>query len=53
MNLAINVLDSVIYHLMRVISSQSLVRQKEIGVQCAANFYVLADFGLNRPVDTR
>src|ERR1022692_4868641 len=45
-NTSVNVLDSVIYNLVRIISGQTIVGTERIGVESRASFDVLANFGL-------
>ncbi len=47
MDIPVNVLHGVVYHLMRVVSGESIVREKEIGIERRSCLNVLADFALD------
>src|SRR5580700_11429513 len=48
MDVSIDVLDGVVYNLMRVIGGQPFVGEQRVSVQCGSGFDVIANFGLKR-----
>jgi hypothetical protein len=45
-NLPIHVLDSMVNHLVRIVSGQSLIGEQEVGIESGSRLNMLPDFGL-------